>query len=273
MSDVVTLTLRAPPAAPLDADVVAPDRLATLGAREIAALPLWIGARTVPLGDLFDVAGERSASVRVVGDLRRVHGIGTGMAGGTLVIDGDAGRGVATGVRGGAVEVTGSVGDDAGVGMSGGALHVHGDAGARLGGALPGAAKGMMGGEIVVAGSAGAEAMARARRGLVVVGGDVGERAGRAMIAGTLVVLGRTAERPGRQSKRGSIVAVGEIPVPPTYQYACTFRPAFVRFMMTYLRRRYGLVIDERVVGGRYRCFRGDAGDPGKGEILQWVAE
>ena len=26
-------------------------------------------------------------------------------------------------------------------------------------------------------------------------------------------------------------------------------------------------------VGGRYRCFRGDAGDPGKGEILQWVAE
>jgi hypothetical protein len=26
-------------------------------------------------------------------------------------------------------------------------------------------------------------------------------------------------------------------------------------------------------VGGRYRCFRGDAGDPGKVEILQWVAE
>jgi formylmethanofuran dehydrogenase subunit C len=106
-----------------------------------------------------------------------------------------------------------------------------------------------------------------------VVAGDVGERAARAMIAGTLVVLGRTAERPGRQSKRGSIVAVGEIPVPPTYRYACTYRPGFVRFMMTYLRRRYALAIDERVVGGSYRCFRGDAGDPGKGEILQWVAE
>jgi formylmethanofuran dehydrogenase subunit C len=131
----------------------------------------------------------------------------------------------------------------------------------------------MTGGEIVVAGSAGAEAAARARRGLVVVVGDVGQRAARAMIAGTLVVLGRTAEHPGRQSKRGSIVAIGEIPVPPTYQYACTYRPAFVRFMMIYLRRRYGLAIDERIVGGRYRCFRGDAGDPGKGEILQWVAE
>jgi formylmethanofuran dehydrogenase subunit C len=131
----------------------------------------------------------------------------------------------------------------------------------------------MTGGEIVVAGSAGAEAAARTRRGLVVVGGDVGERAARSMIAGTLVVLGRTGSRPGRQSKRGSIIAIGEIAVPPTYQYACTFRPAFVRFLMTYPNRQYGLEIDERVVDGDYRCFRGDAGDPGKGEILQWVAK
>jgi formylmethanofuran dehydrogenase subunit C len=273
VSDVVTLTLRMPPTAPLDADVVAPDRLAALAASEIAALPVWIGAHAAKLGDFFDVAGERSASVRIVGELARVHGIGTGMVGGTLVIDGDAGRRVAAAMRGGTVEVTRSVGDDAGVAMSGGTLRIHGNAGARLGAALPGAAKGMTGGEIVVTGSAGTEVAARARRGLVVVGGDVGERAARAMIAGTLVVLGRTAARPGRQSKRGSIVAVGEILVPPTYLYACTYRPAFVRFMMTYLRRRYGLTIDERVVGGRYRCFRGDAGDPGKGEILQWVAE
>jgi formylmethanofuran dehydrogenase subunit C len=273
VSDVVTLTLRALPEAPLDAGVVAPDRLAALAGREIAALPVWTGARTARLGDFFDVAGERSANVRIVGDLTRGYGIGTGMAGGTLVIDGDAGRGVAMGMRGGMGEVTGSVSDDAGVAMSGGTLRIHGNAGARLGGPLPGAAKGMTGGEIVVTGSAGAEAAARARRGLVVVAGDVGERAARAMIAGTLVVLGRTAERPGRQSKRGSIVVIGEIPVPPTYQFACIYRPSFVRFMMVYLRRRYGLAIDERIVSGRYRCFRGDAGDPGKGEILQWVAE
>jgi formylmethanofuran dehydrogenase subunit C len=273
VSDTVTLTLRASPTTPLDVGGVAPDRLGALNASEIAALPVWIGARSAKLGDFFDVAGERSASVRIVGELARVHGIGTGMAGGTLVVDGDAGRGVATGMRGGTVEVRGSVGDDAGVGMSGGTLRIHGNAGARLGGALPGAAKGMSGGEIVVTGSAGAEALARARRGLVVVAGDVGERAARAIIAGTLVVLGRTAQRPGRLSKRGSIIAVGEIPIPPTYQYACTYRPAFVHLMMIYLRRQYGLAIDERVASGRYRCFRGDAGDPGKGEILQWVAE
>jgi formylmethanofuran dehydrogenase subunit C len=273
VSETVTLTLRAPPAAPVDVSGVALDRLGALGASEIAVLPVWIGSRTAKLGDFFDVTGERSASVRIVGELAWVHGIGTGMAGGTLVIEGDAGRGVGAGMRGGTLEVMGSVGDDAGVAMSGGTLRVHGNAGARLGGAFPGAAKGMSGGEIVVTGSAGAEALARGRRGLVVVAGDVGERAARAMIAGTLVVLGRTAQRPGRLSKRGSIVAVGEIPIPLTYQYACTYRPAFVRLMMTYLRRRYGLAIDERIVGGTYRCFRGDAGDPGKGEILQWVAE
>jgi formylmethanofuran dehydrogenase subunit C len=273
VSDVVTLTLRAPVPTSLDAGVVAPDRLATLTAREIAALPVWAGARIASLGDFFDVAGGRSASVRMIGDLARVHGIGTGMTGGVLTVDGDAGRGVATEMRGGIAEVTGSVGDDAGAAMSGGTLRIHGNAGARLGGALAGASKGMTGGEIVIGGSAGAEAAARARRGLVVVAGDAGERAARSMIAGTLVVLGRTAEHAGRQSKRGSIVAVGEIPVPSTYQYACTYRPAFVRFMMTYLQRQYGLSIDERVVGGGYRCFRGDAGDPGKGEILQWVAE
>lgn len=273
MSDVMTLTLRAPPALPLDASIVAPDRLAALTAREVAALPVRMGVRTAALGDFFDVVGERSTNLRVTGDLARVHGIGTDMASGTVVIDGDAGRGVATGMRGGMVEVTGSVSDDGGVAMSGGTLRIRGNAGARLGGALPGAARGMTGGEIVVTGSVGAEAAARARRGLVVVGGDVGERAARAMVAGTLVVLGRTAARPGRQSKRGSIVAIGEIAVPPTYQYACTYRPAFVRFMMIYLRRQYGLVIDDRIVDGRFLCYRGDAGDPGKGEILQWVAE
>ena len=58
-----------------------------------------------------------------------------------------------------------------------------------------------------------------------------------------------------------------------TYWYACTFRPPHVRLTMTYLRRRYGVAIDERVVGGRYRRYCGDAGNPGKGEILEWVAD
>jgi formylmethanofuran dehydrogenase subunit C len=131
----------------------------------------------------------------------------------------------------------------------------------------------MLGGEIVVGGSAGADAAARARRGLVVVAGDTGDQPARAMIAGTLVVLGRTGAQPGRGSKRGSIIAVGGIDVPITYWHACTYQPPHVRLTMTYLRRRYGLPIDDHVVGGAYRRYCGDAGDQGRGEILEWAGQ
>jgi formylmethanofuran dehydrogenase subunit C len=271
ISDVVTLTLRAAPGEPLEVDGLAADRVSGLSEREIAGLPAWLGAREVRLGDFFDVTGERSSRVRIVGDLTNVHGLGARTTGGELVIDGSAGRGVASGMTGGSVEVRGDVGDDAGLAMGGGSLRISGSAGDRLGAATPGASKGMTGGEIVVLGSAGVDAGARARRGLIVVGGDVGGDAARAMIAGTLVVFGRTGPQPGRGSKRGSIVALGGIAVPVTYWYACTYEPPHVRLLLTYLRRRYGLRVEDRMIGGRYRRHCGDAGNPGRGEILEWV--
>jgi formylmethanofuran dehydrogenase subunit C len=271
VSDAVTLTLRAAPGEPLELDGLAADRIAGLSEREIAALPAWLGAREAKLGDFFDVRGERSDRVRVEGTLTNVHGLGARMAGGELLIGGDAGRRVADGMTGGSVEVRGSVDDDAGLAMAGGVLKISGSAGDRLGAAAPGASKGMTGGEIVVLGSAGADAAARARRGLVVVARDAGADAARAMIAGTLVVFGRTGPRPGRGSKRGSIVALGGIEVPVTYWFACTYEPPHVRLLLTYLRRRYGLTIDDRMIGGRYRRHCGDAGNPGRGEILEWT--
>ena len=141
---------------------------------------------------------------------------------------------------------------------------IDGDAGRRV-------AAGMTGGEIIVMGSAGADAATRARRGLVVVGGTAGAGAARSMTAGTLVVFGRTGARPGLGSKRGTIVALGGIDVPVTYWLACTFEPPHVRLLLTYLHRRYGLVVNERMVSGRYRRYCGDAGNPGRGEILEWA--
>jgi formylmethanofuran dehydrogenase subunit C len=273
MSDTVTLTLRDAPGHDLELEGVAPDRFATLDAAAIAALPAWLGGRRVSLGDLFRVDGERASLLRVVGDLTRVHGLGAGMAGGTLTVDGSAGNRVGAGMTGGTIEVSGGVGDDAAQSMAGGVLRVRGRAGDRLGGAAPGASKGMTGGEIVVDGSAGAEAGARMRRGLVLIAGDAGERAARDIVAGSVIVLGHTARDAGRGGKRGTIVAVGTIEVPSTYLYACTYEPPHVRLTLTWLRRRYGLTIDERVVAGRYRRWCGDAGAPGKGEILQWTGE
>lgn len=270
MSAVVALELRAPVDGVVETDGVTADRLAALGVREIAALPAWAGTQQGALGDFFKVRGERSARVCVLGSVANVNGLGAGMTGGELIIDGDAGDRVGAGMTGGLVDVRGNVGNDAGAAMGGGVLRVSGNAGDRLG-APRGASRGMTGGEIVVSGSAGSEAAARTRRGLVVVVGDAGSLAARAMIAGTLVVLGRTGTDPGRSSQRGTIIAVGGIDVPVTYWHACTFQPPHVRLTMTYLRRRYGLPIDDVVAGGIYKRHCGDAGDRGRGEILEWA--
>lgn len=247
MSDTVTLSLRAPVDAGLDVHGVTADRLAGLAEREIAALPVWLDARRAELGDFFSVRGGRSGRVRVEGALARVHGLAAGTTGGEMVIDGDAGRLVGAKMTGGSVEVRGSVADEAGAAMGGG--------------------------EIVIGGSAGTHTAARARRGLVVVSGSTGNYAARAMIAGTLVVLGRTGAAPGRATKRGTIIAVGGIDVPITYWHACTFQPPHVRLTLTYLRRRYRLAIDDRVAGGAYRRYCGDAGDQDRGEILEWASQ
>jgi formylmethanofuran dehydrogenase subunit C len=272
MSETVTLSLRAPVHGDLEVDGVTADRIAGLAEREIATLPVRLGARKAELGDFFSVRGERSDRVRVEGSTAQIHGLAAGSAGGEVVIEGNAGHRVAAGMTGGSVDVRGNVEDEAGSAMSGGTLRVRGNAGGRLGAAIPGASIGMTGGEIVVGGSAGADAAARARRGLLVIAGNAGRHAGRAMIAGTLIVVGRTGAEPGRASKRGTIIAVGGIEVPVTYWHACTFRPPHVRLALTYLRRRYRLAIDDRVAGGVYRRYCGDAGDQGRGEILEWVA-
>ena len=252
MSDGVVLTVRARPDARLDLTGVTPDRCANLSASEIAGLPVWLGATEARVGDIFDVRGERSARVEIKGDLGDACGVGARMTGGLL-------------------HVHGSVGDDAGQAMAGGVLRVDGHAGERLGGGLPGAARGMTGGEIVVFGSAGGSAGALMRRGLVAVAGGVGACAGRGMIAGTLLALGPVGELPGVGNKRGSIIAAGGVAVPASYRFACAYEPPHVRLLLTSLRRRFGFPCDPGLVAGRFDRYCGDAGEPGKGEILVWT--
>ena len=273
MSGSVTLTLRASLAAPVSMHAIQPQTLAALSEQQIAAMIVTTGRTQVALGDLFSVQGGHSSSVRIAGSTRLLEGLGAGMPDGQLTIDGDAGVDVGAAMTGGTIHVRGSVGDSAGVAMGGGVLRIDGDAGDRLGAALPGASRGMSGGDIVVSGSTGSDTGARARRGLIVVAGNAGPDAGRAMIAGSIVVLGGCGENPGRGNKRGSVVACGSISIPATYRYACTFTPPHLRLTLLYLMRRYGLDIAASALEGPYRRYCGDAGDPGKGEILQLVRD
>lgn len=254
MSDAVVLSLTRALDHPLVADCIVPDRFAALTTKEIATLRVTHGGRTARLGDFFSVTGERSSSLRVEGALEEVEGIGAGMAGGDLVIEGSTGR-------------------DLGMAMAGGRIDVRGGAGDNVGGARPGAAKGMTGGEIIVRGTVGDGAGARMRRGVLVVMVDGGPGTGRGMIAGTVVLFGQAGPGVGRFLKRGSIVALGRIERPATFRYACTYRPPHVALLLTYLRSRAGVPVPDRYITGRYERYSGDMAELGSGEILQWGGE
>jgi formylmethanofuran dehydrogenase subunit C len=254
MTEGIVLTLATAPTHTLTADCIAPDRFAALGAKAIAALPVFHGGRPARLGDFFNVTGDRSATVRIEGDLEHVESIGAAMTGGELVIEGNVGR-------------------DLGLAMAGGRIDVRGAAGDNAGGALPGASRGMTGGEILIRGNAGTAVGARMRRGIVVVAGNAGRGVGTGMIAGTVVVLGKVGAGAGRFLKRGSIIAIGSIERPATFRYACTYRPPHVAVLLRYVRTQYGLPVAHRYITGRYERYSGDMAELGKGEILTWVGE
>lgn len=272
MSDSITLTLRSAPDSIVEADSIVPDRFATLSTADIAHLPLWSGREQIALGDLFEVHGERSASVQLEGDLSRVDALGAAMSGGELTVKGNVGRYAGSRMSGGVLRIEGSAGDGVGLEMSGGRIEIAGDAGDRVGAARLGASKGMLGGEILVGGKVGAEAGTRMRRGMIVCS-SAGDRTGEAMIAGSVIVLGDTGNETGRYNKRGSIVVLGKAGIPTSYGFACTYRPPHVALTLRYLRSAHGIEIADECVGGLYGRYSGDLSTlaGAGGEILQWA--
>ena len=243
------LTLRAPLDQRVDVEGLTPDRCASLTDRQIAALPITVGGRQAAVGDLFDVRGGSAARLEFEGDLSRVDGLGAGMISGELVVHGDAG-------------------DDVGLAMAGGIVRIRGNAGHRLGGPTPGASQGHDRRRDPRRRQRGRRCRRARAPG---AGGDwrLGRRVRRARHdcrdAGGLWSVG---DHPAEGNKRGSLIALGDVRVPASYRYACTYEPPFVRLLMTHLVRRHGLAIDPRVRDGHYKRYCGDAGGPGKGEIL-----
>jgi len=267
----LTLSLREQPTVPLEAEGLSPDLLAGLRRAELEALPVWHGNRRAQLADFFTVSGHGDEEVRVEGNLRSVKFIGAGMTAGRLTVTGDAGMHTGAEMRGGELVVEGDVGDFAGTGMRGGRLVVGGSAGHQLGGALPGERAGMRGGEILVRGDAGDQVGAGLRRGLIAVAGRVGDAAGLRMLAGTIVALGRLGAVPGAGMRRGTIVAMSEVTLLPTFTFACSYRPPFLRLYLRHLRG-LGLSLADEQVEGRYARWSGDGLELRRGEILVFEA-
>lgn len=263
----LTLSLTTEPSVPLEAPVISPARIAGLSEPEIASLPVIHGNEQLQVGDFFAVRGQADAEIHIEGDLSRVKHVGSGMARGRVIIDGNVGAHLGTGMAGGEITVNGHAGDWVGPDMAGGRIVIRGDAGHMVGSAYRGSRVGIMGGEIVVFGRVGNEAGNTMRRGLIAVGGDAGDFTGVGMLAGSIIVLGRLGIRTGAGMKRGTIVSMYDAELLPTFHYACSYRPLFLNHYLQHLSR-IGLPVTASHRLGSYRRWSGDSIELNLGEIL-----
>ena len=105
------------------------------------------------------------------------------------------------------------------------------------------------------------------RRGLIAIGGDSGDFTGVNMLAGTIIVLGQLGWRTGAGMVRGSIISMHEAELLPTFSYACSYQPTFLRLYLLHLQS-LGLPVDSSQVTGRYGRWSGDSIQLNRGEIL-----
>src|SRR5262245_23619873 len=185
----VTFHLKRQPTVPLEAEVLTPDIVGEQSNAEIRALTVYHGKRQLPLGEFFDVEGERSTDLVIHGQLNKVRWIGRAMSTGTISIHGPVGMHLGAYMKGGRIEVHGDASDWIGAEMRNGFIHIHGNAGGQVGAAYRGSLAGMKNGTILIDGSAGLEVGMRMRRGMIVLGGPARDFTGLQMKGGTIVLL------------------------------------------------------------------------------------
>jgi formylmethanofuran dehydrogenase subunit C len=266
---MITLTLKEQPPVPLEAEMLTPDAVAVLSNDAIRALPVYLGKRQRRVDDFFDVEGEASDELAIRGDATKVKWIGRGMTRGRIIISGNAGMHLGAYMKGGCIEVSGNVSDWLGGEMSGGLIRVHGNAGGQVGAAYRGSLSGMTDGTIIIDGTAGLEVGMRMKRGIIAVGGPVRDFAGLQMKGGTLVIRRGAELRTGAWMNRGTLITLTPVELLPTFSYASTYNPTFLRLYARYLET-VGFAIPYAEEDGAYERYTGDAAVPGKGEILVW---
>ncbi len=219
------------------------DCAGVLPRRDLAAATVVLHSRRMPIQEAFTMDGAPGDRLVLRGTDGRSDGIGEGLDGGTMIVEGDAGF-------------------YAGRGMKAGTLHVRGNAGDFFASAHPGTRRGMSGGVARVDGNVGDRAGEFIRRGIVVIGGDAGAYTGARGTAGTMVVLGQCGALAGWALKRASLVlARPPVSMPPGFGDAGLHEILYLRL----LARRLGI---DPAPFARVRRFAGDMQAGGKGEIL-----
>ena len=207
--------------------------------------------------------------LEIRGDVAKVKWIGRGMTRGRITIAGNVGMHLGAHMKGGTIEVAGNASDWMGAEMSGGLIRGRGNAGGQVGAAYRGSLTGMNDGTILIGGTAGLEVGMRMKRGTIVMGGLVRDFAGLQMKGGTIVMRSGAELRTGAWMVRGTIISLAAIKLLPTFSYASTYNPTFLRLYARHLGT-FGFTLPHEDGDGAYQRYAGDACVPGKGEILVW---
>ena len=256
---------------PLEFAGLTPAALAGLSLAEIQRLDIRRGNRQIALGELFQLSGDPADQQWLLeGDCRQVHGLGSEIDAGSIVVDGPVGRRTGFAMRGGRIEVRGNAGDWLGAEMRGGRIRVRGNAGSHVGAAMPGAKRGMAGGMILIDGDAGDEVGAQMRRGLIAVAGSIGENLGFRMLAGTILVFGRSGANVGMGMRRGTIGVFGS-PRPtllPTFKSGYRGPLPVLRMLEAQLACESFAPEQLSRLATTVELFHGDLLQLGRGEVL-----
>jgi formylmethanofuran dehydrogenase subunit C len=266
----LTLAYQADTTIPVEIEGVTPQAVKTQSLAEIRQIEIFHGNEKLPLGEMFDVAGDASdGRIDFHGDLAGVHWLGAHMTEGVVHVHGNAGRHVGSEMSGGAIHVDGNASDWVGGEMHGGLIHIRGRAGHLIGAAYRGSRRGMTGGTILIHGDAGNEIGHTMRRGWIAIGGRSGDLAGFSMLAGTIFLFGETGIRHGAGMRRGTIglFAPDASGLLPTFRYACRYRPPVMAIMLRQLDQ-HGFPLEEALRMAEYDLYHGDFIEQGRGEIL-----
>jgi len=240
----------------VEAEVITPDRMASLSSEQIGTLSVWEGNCRRNLSELFAVDGNggpasaEETTIRLVGDFRAVKRIGEGMSAGSIEVLGNVGMHAGNNMKGGLLRIEGHADDWLGREMRGGKILVAGDAGNYAGAGYRGEKCGMRGGEIEIRGRAGDYLGEHLCGGSIKVSGDAGDFPGAANQGGT-IFIGGDAYLPGAEMTKGTITVKGDARLLPSYQ-------------------KTEMVVLEDI---SYQKYLGDLTENGKGELLVAVSQ
>ena len=104
--------------------------------------------------------------------------------------------------------------------------------------------------------------------GIIAIRGAVRDFTGLKMKTGSIFLLGGAGLRTGAWMERGTIVALQSIPILPTFLFACSYVPGFLRSYFLHLQKVGFGVPTPAWDGTAFQRYSGDFSIIGRGEIL-----